>query len=138
MSLSQPKKQDSKKAVGPDDSFYEHPEVVLLDEQHWSYLQRRYHMSPREVQVADLVCRGFTNGQIAGKLKIKNGTAKTHLRNIYRKVRVKNKITMLLKLVDGANKLSSRKGITPPIPIVEIKEPAKKPRTEAEVRKKDK
>jgi len=125
MLLSQPKKQDSKKAVGPDDSFYEHPEVVLLDEQHWSYLRRRYHMSPREVQVADLVCRGFTNGQIASKLEIKHGTAKTHLRNIYRKVRVKNKITMLLKLVDGANKLSTRKGITPPIPIVEVKKPGK-------------
>lgn len=112
-------KEPGKKNIGPDDSFYEHPEVVLLDEQRWSYLQRRYHMSPREVQVADLVCRGFTNGQIATKLKIKHGTAKTHLRNIYRKLRVRNKITMLLKLVDAAGKFSARKGITPPIPIQE-------------------
>jgi DNA-binding NarL/FixJ family response regulator len=138
-STSQQDKKDKRKMVEPDDSFYQRPEVALLDEHHWSYIQRRYHMSPREVQVAELVCRGFNNEEIAKVLRIKQGTVKTHLRNIYRRVRVKNKIAMLLKVVDQATKFSAKTGITPPtIPIVEIKKPAKKPSAPAEIHKKEK
>jgi DNA-binding CsgD family transcriptional regulator len=61
-------------------------------------------MSPRELQVAQLVCQGFDNEEIAGSLKIKQGTIKTHMRNIYRRVRVKNRIEMLLRFVDNAAK----------------------------------
>ena len=53
-------------------------------------------MTPRELQVAKLICRGLDNEGIARNLRIKPGTIKTHLRNIYRRVRVKNKLTMLL------------------------------------------
>jgi DNA-binding NarL/FixJ family response regulator len=79
-------------------------------------------MSPRELQVAKLVCRGFSNGDIAGELKIRDGTAKTHLRNIYRRIRVKNKIAMLLKFIEQANKFSAGSGIPPSIPITNIKQ----------------
>jgi DNA-binding CsgD family transcriptional regulator len=109
-SLSPSEKKDERKSIGYDDSFYRRPDVTLLDEERWAYIQNRYHMSPREIQVAKLVCRGFSNGDIAGELNIKNGTAKTHLRNIYRRIRVKNKIAMLLKFIEQANKLSSGSG----------------------------
>ena len=121
-SPSYSEKKDEKKSIGHDDSFYSRPDVTLLDEEHWAYVQKRYHMSPREIQVAKLVCRGFSNGDIAGELKIKDGTAKTHLRNIYRRIRVKNKIAMLLKVIEQANKFSSGSGITPPTLIVDIKQ----------------
>ncbi len=107
--------KDKRKSIGHDDSFYSRPDVILFDEERWAYIQKRYHMSPRELQVAKLVCRGYSNGDIAGELKIKNGTAKTHLRNIYRRIRVKNKIAMLLKVIEQANKFSSGSGITLPI-----------------------
>ncbi len=138
LSPSHLEKKDERKSIGTDDSFYSRPDVVLLDEEHWAYIQRRYHMSPRELQVAKLVCRGFSNGDIARELKIKHGTAKTHLRNIYRRVRVKNKIAMLLRVVDQATKFSARTGITPPIPITDIKKQIKKPSTPAEIHKKEK
>lgn len=133
-----PEKKDKRESIRPEDSFYERPRVVLLDEEHWAYIRRRFHMSPREIQVAELVCRGFSNEDIAKELKIKHGTAKTHLRNIYRRVRVKNKITMLLKLVGQAAKFSAKSGITPPLPIVDIKKPVKKTAASAEIRKRDK
>ena len=135
---SRPENKGKRKDTRPEGSFYERPRVVLLDDEHWAYIQRRYHMSPREIQVAELVCRGFSNGDIAKELKIKHGTAKTHLRNIYRRVRVKNKITMLLKLVGQAAKFSAKSGITPPLPIVDIKKPVKKTVVSAEIRKRDK
>ena len=80
----------------PDSATYGLPRVVLFDEKRWHYIKRRYHMTPRELQVAKLICRGLDNEGIARNLRIKPGTIKTHLRNIYRRVRVKNKLTMLL------------------------------------------
>ncbi len=117
------------KNIKPDDSVYGLPAVVLLDQEHWFYIQKRYHLSPREVQVAKLVCRGLNNEEIAKDLKIKRGTVKTHLRNIFRRVRVKNKIAMLLKFVDAAVKFSAKSGTTPLIPIVDIEKPDKKAST---------
>lgn len=75
----------------------------LLDEKHWSYIRRRYCMSPRELQVAALVCRGLTNEDIAGILKMRPGTVKTHLRSIFSKTRARNKITLLLIFVRDVN-----------------------------------
>ena len=116
----------SGKDINSDNPFFNTPKVALLDEKQWLYVQKRYHMTPRELQVAKLVCQGFNNEEIARALKIQQGTVKTHLRNVYRRARVKNKITMLLKLVDQATKFSTKSRITPPIPIVNIKKQVKK------------
>jgi len=75
---------------------------VLLDRRQWSYLSRRYDLTPREVQIAELVCQGLRHGNIAGQLSIQPGTVKTHIRNIYRKVKVRNKMNMLLRFVSEA------------------------------------
>jgi len=92
------------KDTDKEDLLFKRPAVTLLDEKHWSYLQKRYHMTPRELQVAILVCRGFSNDEIVKALKIKHGTVKTHLRNIYRRLRVKSKIALLLRFVEDVNK----------------------------------
>ena len=101
----QSKKRNKRKNIDPHDSFYGRPEVALLREKHWAYLQRKYHMGPRELAVAKLTCRGLTNEDIAEVLKMKVGTVKTHLRDIFNKTRSKNKITLLLRFVDDVNKL---------------------------------
>ena len=78
-------------------------QFALTKPKQWDYLQRRYELTPRERQVAELVCRGYHNGDVAGRLDIAAGTVKTHIRNIYRKVRVRNKISMLLKFIEESN-----------------------------------
>jgi DNA-binding NarL/FixJ family response regulator len=75
---------------------------VLLNEKQWSYVQSRYDLTPRERQIAELICQGLRNGSIAKTLRIRPGTVKTHTRNIYRKVHVKSKIGMLLRFVTDA------------------------------------
>ena len=95
MSLQpRPKRIDKAKPADPQDSVFGLPSVVLLSEKQWSYIQRRYRMSPRELQVAKLVCRGLTNGDVAERLSVKSGTVKTHLRSIFAKARARNKITV--------------------------------------------
>ncbi len=77
--------------------------VSLFSEKQWKYLGKLYRMTPREIQVAMLTCKGFNNNEISKALKIKHGTVKTHLRNVYRRVRVNNKILLLLKFVEDIN-----------------------------------
>ncbi len=103
-----------------DDSLFKRPTGVLLEESQWLYLKERYAMTPRELQTAILVCRGFSNDEIAKALKIRHGTVKTHLRNIYRRTRVKSKITLLLTFIEDVSKFyGTSKAGKPPIPIVE-------------------
>jgi DNA-binding CsgD family transcriptional regulator len=115
---------DDKYIKKDDLLFKQRPPGILLGEKQWLYLKERYHMTPRELQVAILVCRGFNNNEIAKYLKIKRDTVKTHLRNLYRRVRVKSKILLLLRFIDDVNRFyaPSKEGI-PPIVISEI--PAK-------------
>jgi DNA-binding NarL/FixJ family response regulator len=101
-------KRPIENSVAGNDPVFERPRISLLGEEHWLHIRRQYCMSPRELQVARLVCQGFDNEEIAGSLKIKQGTIKTHMRNIYRRVRVKNRIEMLLKFVDIAAGSSSK------------------------------
>ena len=129
MSLpSEPIKQDRSGDVNPGDSFYQQPDVALLNEKQWLYIQRRYHISPRELEVAKLVCKGFVNGDIARKLNVKPGTVKTHLKSIFAKTHARNKITLLLRFMEDVNKLfNSQSPSTSSVPIVDIKKPTQTP-----------
>ncbi|RKY08878.1 MAG: helix-turn-helix transcriptional regulator, partial [Planctomycetota bacterium] len=73
---------------------FKRPSIVLLDSRRWDYLQRRYKITPRELEIAKLVCQGLSNERIADRLRIRTGTVKVHIRNIYRKTWVENKILM--------------------------------------------
>ncbi|MHC4437102.1 MAG: response regulator transcription factor [Planctomycetota bacterium] len=88
------------------DAGYKQQDVILLNEKQWTYVQNRYNLTPRERQIAELVCKGLRIGSIAKYLRIKPGTVKTHTRNIYRKVHVKSKIAMLLRFVTDSRDLS--------------------------------
>ena len=72
----------------------------LINDRRWAYLKKRYGMTPRELQVAKLICSGFSNEVIAKELNIRHATVKTHIRNLYRKLWVHNKISMLLKFIE--------------------------------------
>jgi DNA-binding CsgD family transcriptional regulator len=48
-------------------------------------------LSPRELEIANLVATSLTNGQIAGRLEISARTVEAHLRNVYAKISVANR-----------------------------------------------
>ena len=93
--------------------------AMLLGKRQWTYLQRRYELTPRECEIAALVCQGLRNGSIAKSLRIKPGTVKTHTRNIYRKVHVKSKVTMLLRFFTDSRAISTQYDARPAIGIAE-------------------
>ena len=93
-----------------NDSLYKRPEVTLFNKKQWSYIQRRYKISARELEISMLVCRGFSNKEIVRELQMVLGTVKIHIRNIYRKVHVKNRILLLLRFMDDIDKFFGQSG----------------------------
>ncbi|MHC4476705.1 MAG: response regulator transcription factor [Planctomycetota bacterium] len=128
--------ENKNKATGFEDRTQGQAHATLIDEKQWLYIQRRYQMSPREVEVAKLVCRGLTNEDIAHELHVKSGTVKTHLRSIFGKTRARSKIKMLLTLIDDAMVLSTEPDRAP-IPILETDKNAEGSRTRDDILKEE-
>jgi DNA-binding CsgD family transcriptional regulator len=125
MSSIQPIEKDKRENINPCDSFYKQPDVTLLNDKQWRYIQRRYRISPRELEVAKLICRGYINGDIAAKLDVKPGTVKTHIKSIFGKTRARNKITLLLRFMEDINKFFGESNQTFPVPIANREQPSK-------------
>ncbi len=102
-----PRPESSAGNLAMNDPQYKKPKLILLDKKQWSYVQNLYNLTPREREIAEQICQGLGNGGIAKNLRIKPGTVKTHTRNIYRKVRVKNKIAMLLRFLTDSRNVST-------------------------------
>lgn len=109
-----PQSKDKSTDFSSSSKTFAYPQKVqLLKEKHWSFVQKKYQLTPREMQVAKLICQGLTYAEIAKELKIKTGTVKTHLRNNYRKIHVNTKIQMLLQFINDVAHILSRDGSTP-------------------------
>jgi len=72
---------------------------MVLKSKEWDYLSKCWHLTPREVQVAKLVCAGLDNEQIGQKMHIEYNTVRAHLGNMFRKVGVRGKATLILEFV---------------------------------------
>lgn len=57
-----------------------------------------YQLSEREVEVLNLIASGYKNAEIAEQLFVSQNTIKTHIKNIYVKLDVKNRIEALKKV----------------------------------------
>ena len=64
------------------------------------YMERWRSLSPREQQVAALVCLNYTNRQIAVRLHISPETVKTHVRNLLAKFDLHAKAELSQLLAD--------------------------------------
>jgi DNA-binding CsgD family transcriptional regulator len=77
---------------------------MLYNTKQWEYLKKCWHLTPREIQVAKLVCKGLDNNQISGKLGISYNTVRAHLVNIFGKVGVRGKAGLILGFVSVLQK----------------------------------
>jgi DNA-binding NarL/FixJ family response regulator len=75
--------------------------AALAQRQSTSYLWNRWRsLSPREQEVAALICLGYTNNEIAVRLRISHTTIKTHIRNILIKYQLHGKGELRIALED--------------------------------------
>lgn len=61
----------------------------------------RAEVTPREHQVMDFLCRGYTPKEIGSELKLSVSTVKTHMRNLYRKMKVSTRTQLVIKNHSG-------------------------------------
>lgn len=71
--------------VGPRKSLPERIEEV----------RQQYHLTPREKEFVELIYRGKSNKEIAEMLFLSESTVKTHIYNIFRKMEVKNRVSVI-------------------------------------------
>ncbi len=58
-------------------------------------------LTPRQMQVFELLTRGFSNGAIAQRLGITLGTAKLHVAAILRAYAAKGRVDLVVRRVSG-------------------------------------
>jgi DNA-binding CsgD family transcriptional regulator len=63
-------------------------------------MARWYSLSPREQQVAALICLNYTSRQIAARLRISPETVKTHTRNLLSKFDLRTRVELRELLAD--------------------------------------
>ena len=73
---------------------------MIFRAKQWQYLSGCWHLTDRELEVAKLVCEGLDNGRIRKRLKIAYNTVRSHLGNIYRKVGVKGRASLILEFIE--------------------------------------
>jgi len=54
-------------------------------------------LSPRELEILELLCAGFPNKEIADRLGLSDGTVRWHLRHVYNKLHVRSRMEAALK-----------------------------------------
>ncbi|MFC1669484.1 LuxR C-terminal-related transcriptional regulator [Spirochaetota bacterium] len=62
------------------------------------WLKTKYKVTSREIEIINYLIQGLSNKNIAEKFDISDETVKTHMRNIYNKFIVNNKVQLLLIL----------------------------------------
>jgi DNA-binding CsgD family transcriptional regulator len=65
----------------------------------WQYLMNAFNLSPREIDVIPHLFSELKNAEIAEKLFVSEITIKKHLQSIYAKMGVKNRTSLILKLL---------------------------------------
>jgi DNA-binding NarL/FixJ family response regulator len=58
-------------------------------------------LTRREAEVAGLVSQGLANKTVAGQLGVAEGTVKIHLHNIYQKLRISNRASLILGAISN-------------------------------------
>ncbi len=60
---------------------------------------KHFELSDREIEVLKFIAKGYKNSEIAEKLFVSQNTIKTHIKNIYTKLNVRNRVEAI-KMVD--------------------------------------
>ena len=59
---------------------------------------KEFNLSKQEMKVINLIAEGYKNAEIAERLFVSQNTVKTHIKNIYSKLDVKNRVEALKKV----------------------------------------
>jgi DNA-binding NarL/FixJ family response regulator len=62
-------------------------------------LEGAAHLTPREIEVLEVISRGYSNAEIGGLLSMSHHTVNTHIKSIYRKLTVRSRSEAVFEAV---------------------------------------
>jgi DNA-binding CsgD family transcriptional regulator len=65
-----------------------------------SGLAKQYHLTAREIEIISCICKGMRNSLIAKELFISDRTVSNHLCNIFQKMKIRNRATILQMILE--------------------------------------
>ena len=78
------------------------PLPELLSAAEWVAVAKSLNLTPRQTQIAWLVCRGFRNTEIAGRLALSIDTVRAHIKALYGVLGVPGRTGVPLRLYSVA------------------------------------
>jgi len=84
------------------------PLPELFSQTAWQALGEHFGLSKRQREVAELVCRGHSNREIAVGLRKAPDTVRMHLRGLYDKLDVHDHVGVVVRLVVAERNLRIR------------------------------
>lgn len=73
-----------------------------------------FPLSPREMEIARMVAKGYPNKTIAAVLEISSWTVSTHLRRMFAKLSVSSRAAMVARLLEKREALQASSAAIPP------------------------
>ena len=73
------------------------PDMFSAEE--WQELSKQLGLSPRQAQVARLICRGHMNRELATALGIKPDTVRMHRRELFKKLKITDRVGVPVRLI---------------------------------------
>lgn len=73
------------------------------------YIKQKYQLTDREFEVTELLVQGLPNAHIGKKLHISVNTVKSHIKSIYRKLHIGNRLQLINLLGGNGNTVYSDK-----------------------------
>ena len=65
----------------------------------------KHELTKREKEIISVLVTGKSNDEIGKELHVSVNTVRTHLANCYKKVKVKNRIELIIKYINEKQKL---------------------------------
>ena len=81
----------------------------LFTKAEWAALAERFGLSPRQAQIARLICLAFSNLRIARELGLKRDTVRMHNKELFRKLGIRQRMGVPIRLVLACRKLAGRR-----------------------------
>ena len=94
----------------------QHPGKLLLTDRQWDEVGEFLNCTQREKQVCRLLFAGMTRQAIADHLGIKNRTVRHHMEQLHTKMRVNERVGVVLRIVQIRDEISNRSPTASAIP----------------------
>lgn len=78
----------------------------LFTDMEWNGLAEQFGLSPRQAEIARLICRGCTNEAIADRLELSGGTVRVYTDTLYKRVGVQSRLALLVRFVEAMRSLN--------------------------------